>query len=160
MFIRSMLLIPPLNLHIVKILCLISSCQNVTLWCYRNRPIFLSSITLFLLLSARHQFAPTKCSILNLGCRLIPVVLYNGRKRVLLLLGRIAVGYYCTIRVRRCGLLLPSIVVCRFVCRSVVSPAKMAEPIEVLFGLRTWVGPRNHVLDGGSDLPMEKGNFG
>jgi len=25
---------------------------------------------------------------------------------------------------------------------TVVSPAKMAEPIEMLFGLRTWLGPR------------------
>jgi len=29
-----------------------------------------------------------------------------------------------------------------------VSPAKTAEPIEVPFGLRTRVGPGNHVLDG------------
>jgi len=32
-----------------------------------------------------------------------------------------------------------------------VSPAKTAEPIEMLFGLRTRVGPENHVLDGGPD---------
>jgi len=33
------------------------------------------------------------------------------------------------------------------VCRSVtlVSPAKTAEPIEMPFGLKTWVGPGNHV---------------
>jgi len=31
----------------------------------------------------------------------------------------------------------------------VVSPVKMAEPIEIPFGLRTPVGPRNHVLYGG-----------
>ena len=30
---------------------------------------------------------------------------------------------------------------------TVVSRAKMAEPIELQFGLRTWLGPRNHVLD-------------
>jgi len=30
----------------------------------------------------------------------------------------------------------------------VVSPARMAELIEMLFGLRTRVGPRNAVLDG------------
>jgi len=54
----------------------------------------------------------------------------------------------------------PTSMVCWCLSLTVVSPAKMAEPIEVLFGLRTWVGPRNHVLDGGSDLPMEKGNFG
>jgi len=35
----------------------------------------------------------------------------------------------------------------------------MAAPIELLFGLRTWVGPRNHVLDGGPDLPMGRGKF-
>jgi len=28
-----------------------------------------------------------------------------------------------------------------------VSCAKMAEPIEMLFGIWTWVGPRKHVLD-------------
>ena len=39
-------------------------------------------------------------------------------------------------------------VVCRSVGRSVtlVSPAKTAEPIEMLFGLRTRVGQGNHVL--------------
>jgi len=41
----------------------------------------------------------------------------------------------------------------------VVSPAKTAEPIEKLFGLWTQVGSRNQVLDGGPDLPMERGNF-
>ena len=40
------------------------------------------------------------------------------------------------------------------VCRSVtvVSHAKMNEPIEMPFGLRIRVGKRNHVLDGGPDL--------
>jgi len=35
------------------------------------------------------------------------------------------------------------------VCRSVtiVSPAKTAAPIEVLFWLWAWMGRRNHVLD-------------
>jgi len=32
-----------------------------------------------------------------------------------------------------------------------MSPAKMAEPIEMPFGLRTLVGSGNHVLDGGPD---------
>jgi len=32
---------------------------------------------------------------------------------------------------------------------TVVRPAKMAEVIEMPFWLRTLVGPRNHVLDGG-----------
>ena len=40
-----------------------------------------------------------------------------------------------------------------------MSPAKTAEPIEMPFGLRTWVGPRDHVLDGGSDPPMGRGKF-
>jgi len=48
-------------------------------------------------------------------------------------------------------------VVCRSVCRSVtvVSPAKTAAPIEIPFGLRTPVGLRNHVSDGGPDPPWE-----
>jgi len=35
----------------------------------------------------------------------------------------------------------------------------MAEPIEMPFRLRTWVGPGDHVLDGGSDPPMGRGKF-
>jgi len=48
------------------------------------------------------------------------------------------------------------------VSRSVtlVSPAKMAEPIEMPFGLRTRVGPRNHVLDGGPDPLWEDAILG
>jgi len=34
-----------------------------------------------------------------------------------------------------------------------VSPAKTAAPIELPFGLRTWVGPGNHVLGGRPDPP-------
>jgi len=52
------------------------------------------------------------------------------------------------------------------VCHSVgwsltlVSPAKMAELIEMPFGLMTCVGPGNHVLDRGPDPPpKEKGQF-
>ena len=47
------------------------------------------------------------------------------------------------------------------VCRSVtlVSPAKTAKPIEMQFGLRTRVGPGNHVLAGGPDPPMGRGKF-
>jgi len=41
---------------------------------------------------------------------------------------------------------------------TVVSPAKMAEPIEMPFSLCTRVGPRNHVLDGGPD-PHGKKQF-
>ena len=40
-----------------------------------------------------------------------------------------------------------------------VSPAKTAEQIEMTCGLRTWLGPRDHVLDGGSDPPWEGANF-
>jgi len=56
----------------------------------------------------------------------------------------------------------PSSVVCLSVCLSatLVSPAKTAEPIEMPSGLRTWLGPRDHVLDGGSDPPWEGANFG
>ena len=35
----------------------------------------------------------------------------------------------------------------------------MAAPIELPFGLRTWVGPENHVLDGGPDPPMGRDKF-
>ena len=41
-------------------------------------------------------------------------------------------------------------------CVTLVSPAKTAEPIEMPFGLWARIGPRNHVLDGGSD-PHGKG---
>ena len=49
----------------------------------------------------------------------------------------------------------------RVVCQSVtlVSYAKTAEPIEMPFGLRTQVGPRNHVLDGDPGSPIGSGNF-
>ena len=42
---------------------------------------------------------------------------------------------------------------------TLVSPAKMAAPIELPFGLRTWVGPGNHVLDRGPDHLMGRGKF-
>jgi len=50
--------------------------------------------------------------------------------------------------------------VCLSVCLSVtvVSPAKTAEPIEMLFGQKIRVGPRNHVLDE-VQIPHEKGQF-
>ena len=38
---------------------------------------------------------------------------------------------------------------------TLVSPAKTAELIEMLFWLRTRVGSGNHVLDGGLDPPWE-----
>ena len=55
-----------------------------------------------------------------------------------------------------------SSVVCWLVCLSVrlsfchtSEPAKTAAPIEMPFGRRTRVGPGNHVLDGGPDIPRE-----
>jgi len=42
---------------------------------------------------------------------------------------------------------------------TLVSPAKTAAPIELPFGLRTWVGLGNHVVDGGPDPPWEGANF-
>ena len=35
----------------------------------------------------------------------------------------------------------------------------MVEPIKMPFAPRTRVGQRNHVLDGGPDFPLERGNF-
>jgi len=43
---------------------------------------------------------------------------------------------------------------------TLLSPAKTAAPIEMPFGLRTWVGPGNHVLDEGPYPPWEGANFG
>jgi len=40
-----------------------------------------------------------------------------------------------------------------------MSPAKADELIEMLFGLWTRVDPRNHVLDEGTDPPMQRGTF-
>ena len=40
-----------------------------------------------------------------------------------------------------------------------VSGEKLAERIEIPFGLWAQVGSMNHTLDGGSDHPMQKGNF-
>ena len=46
-----------------------------------------------------------------------------------------------------------------YVSVTLVSPAKTAELIDLPFGLRTWVGRGNHVLDGGPDPPMGRGKF-
>ena len=51
----------------------------------------------------------------------------------------------------------PSSMVCRTV--TLVRPAKTAAPIKMPFGSRTRVGPGNHVLDRGPDLPNWKGQF-
>ena len=55
----------------------------------------------------------------------------------------------------------PSNEVSWLVCLSVtiVCPAKTAEPIE-MSGLRSWIGPRNHVLNGCPDPFMGRGIFG
>jgi len=42
---------------------------------------------------------------------------------------------------------------------TLVSPAETDAPIEMPFGLRTRVGPGNHVVDGGPDPSMARGNF-
>jgi len=42
---------------------------------------------------------------------------------------------------------------------TLVSPTKTAEPIEVPFGLRTRLGPGNHVVDVGPDTHMGRGSF-
>ena len=42
---------------------------------------------------------------------------------------------------------------------TIVSPAKMAEPIDMLFGLWARMGPRKHALDGSLDSPMGRDNF-
>ena len=41
-----------------------------------------------------------------------------------------------------------------------MNPAKTAEPIEIPFGMWAPAGPHNHVLDGGSDPPRDRGNLG
>jgi len=61
------------------------------------------------------------------------------------LLGRIAV-----LRILPCGLLLPSSVV----CRPVTEPCKNGWT-EMAFRLRTRLGPRNHVVDGGPEVPRD-----
>jgi len=48
--------------------------------------------------------------------------------------------------------------IARSVCHS-SEPAKTAEPIEMSFGLRIHVGPKNHALDGSPHPPMGRGNF-
>jgi len=59
----------------------------------------------------------------------------------------------------------PSSMVCLSVCLlvglsvTVMRPAKRTEPIEMPFGLWTQVAPKNHILDGGPDPPMQRDNF-
>jgi len=51
---------------------------------------------------------------------------------------------------------------CLSVCLLVtkVNPSKMAEPVEMRFGMWTCVGLRNHILDGGQILSQEGTSFG
>jgi len=42
---------------------------------------------------------------------------------------------------------------------TIMSPAKMAEPIKIPFGVWPRVGQRNRVLDRGPDASMGRGNF-
>jgi len=42
---------------------------------------------------------------------------------------------------------------------SAVICAKTAEPIEMPFGSWAGIGPRNHVVDGGPDSSMGRGNY-
>ena len=41
-----------------------------------------------------------------------------------------------------------------------MSSAKTAELIEMLFGVWTWIGTKNHVLGWGLGPPRGNGNFG
>jgi len=41
----------------------------------------------------------------------------------------------------------------------IVNPAKLAEPIEMPFGMWSCVGLGNHVLNGGPDPCTRRGNF-
>ena len=70
---------------------------------------------------------------------------------------------HCPNYIHRCGLLLRteyhSLSICLLVSLdTLVSPAKMAEAIEMQFGLWTRVGPRMHVLDG-AQIPHAKGQL-
>jgi len=53
---------------------------------------------------------------------------------------------------RRRGLLLQTeySVVCLSICHDREPSKKTAEPIKMPLGLWTWVGPRNHILEGGA----------
>jgi len=52
-----------------------------------------------------------------------------------------------------------SVCVCVCVLDALVSPAKIAEPIEIPFGGLTGVDPRKHALDEVSDLFRFKNSF-
>jgi len=56
----------------------------------------------------------------------------------------------------------PTVADVLYVCLSVTarSGAETDERIKMLFGMCTWLGTRNGVLDGGSDAPGRRGSFG
>ena len=60
----------------------------------------------------------------------------------------------------RGGVVRLCVCVCVRVYVTGMNPAKTAESIEMPFGMWTWVGPRNHVLNGRSGSFQGKGNFG
>jgi len=70
---------------------------------------------------------------------------------------------YLSIHVHVYVLVTDRVVWCVGLCVSLsvtlVSPAKTAVLIKMPFGLRTQVGPGNHVLDEGQDSPMRRGIF-
>jgi len=63
-----------------------------------------------------------------------------------LLLGRIAV-----LRTYMRSIIIDRVAWSVSLSDTLVSLAKTAAPVQMPFGLRTWLRPRNHVLDGGPD---------
>jgi len=49
---------------------------------------------------------------------------------------------------------------CEVMGHSTVTCGKTPQPIDMPFWMKTWVGPRNHTLDGGADPPRGRGSFG
>ena len=73
---------------------------------------------------------------------------------IIIRLHRIHIAYRCVY----CYSRIDTRVVCACLCvRHELYPAKTVGPIEMSFGVWAWVGPSNHVLDGGSDHPQGKG---
>jgi len=49
---------------------------------------------------------------------------------------------------------------CNVIGHSMVSCVKVTEPIKMPYWMKTQVGPRNQLLDGGADPAKGRGNFG
>jgi len=83
-------------------------------------------------------------------------VFYFEKVTFMLLLGCIAVLCRCNLLTEtECGLLV-GLSICLSVCLSQSWVLKKTvEPFKMPFGLWTWFGPRNHVLDGVQILPCE-----